>query len=116
MAKKRAKVSDQAEELASNQDLFAKTDTKQQATKRPDRVLSRASYDMTPEIKTAVAKRATMLGLPASQFAMFLLSDALRRFDAGEIDPRPFLINSPSPKFRHNLEMSNQWFFEDSKE
>ena len=117
MAKKRAKVSDQAAELGGakvNSDLFAPTVLAPEArkTKRPDRVLYRASYDMTEDLKTAVATRAIRLGVPASQLAMFLLSDALRRFDAGDIDAQPFLVSSTSPKFRNNLEIDPAWYFE----
>jgi len=117
MVKKRAKVSDQAEQMgAVNPDLFAATATEEKKQKRPDRVLYRASYDMTPDIKQAVATRATRLGIPASQLAMFLLSDALRRYDAGEINPRPFLVESDSPKFRNNLEIDSSWYFEGEHE
>lgn len=116
MAKKRAKVSDQAAELGGvNPDLFAATSPppdEERKTKRPDRVLYRAAYDMTEDLKTAVVVRATRLGVPASQLAMFLLSDALRRFDAADIDPRPFLSPSTSPKFRNNLEIDPAWYFE----
>lgn len=86
-------------------------EAQKQPQKRPDRVLSRASYDMTPDLKTAVSKRSKRLGIPASQFAMFLLSDALRRYDANEIDPTPYLIESDSPKFRNTLDIAG-WYFE----
>jgi hypothetical protein len=71
--------------------------------------LGRAAYDITPELKAAVAEQATALGIPASQFAMFLLCDALTRYDAGEIDPTPYLTPSTSPKFRNNLAFGD-WY------
>jgi hypothetical protein len=117
MVKKRAKVSDSATEMGSvNPDLFAATSLPPEPVERKpdrvDRVLYRASYDMTEDLKRAVATRATRLGIPASQLAMFLLSDALRRFDTGEIDPLPFVVDSTSPKFRYNLEIDPAWYFE----
>lgn len=114
MVKKRAKVSDQAGELgAVNPDLFAATSPPgEKKPDRPDRILKRATYDLTPELKTAVAKRATRLGIPASQLAMFLLCDALQRYDAGDIDPTPYIEESDSPKFRNVLSIGDWYHLE----
>jgi hypothetical protein len=123
MVKKRAKVSEAVAEMGGlNPDLFASTGADSGEKAAPaapvkpggsGRVLYRASYDMTAELKTAVAQRATRLGIPASQLAMFLLSDALRRLDSGDIDPAPFLVESESPKFRFNLALDADWYFEE---
>lgn len=104
MAKKRAKV---------DQDLFASTETGKKAPTPPARdeeELVRTTYYLTLELKDAVMRRATDLGIPASQLALFLLSDALKRFDAGETDATPYLTRSESPKFRHNLE-TGDWYY-----
>lgn len=117
MAKKRAKVSDQLGEFGGvNQNLFAATSPAAKSADRPDRIMKRATYDMTPELKTAVAKRATRLGISASGLAMFLLCDALRRYDAGEIDPTPYLEESDSPKFRNTLPLGDWYQFEGDNE
>ena len=119
MAKKRAKVSDQAAELGGakvNSDLFAATSRPQSKVDRPNRIMRRATYDMTPELKTAVIQRAKRWGISASQLAMFLLCDGLRRYDAGEIDPKPYLEESDSPKFRNNLAMGDWYTFEGDNE
>ncbi|MCI0649938.1 MAG: hypothetical protein L0346_34350 [Chloroflexi bacterium] len=110
MAKKRAKVS---LDFGESVDLFAKTgpDERQEREKQRqrERLTRRATYDITPELKTAVERRATRLGIPASQLAMFFLCDALERYDAGEIDPEPYLEESTSPKFRNNLAFG-EWY------
>ena len=110
MAKKRAKVNI---DYSQSADLFVRTapdaNKERERRRQRDRLVKRATYDITPELKEAVARRATDLGLPASQFAMFLLCDALRRYDAGEIDPTPFLGHSDSPRFRKNL-LFGEWY------
>lgn len=105
MVKKRAKV---------DQDLFAGTETEKKTSPAPaqEEELTRATYYLTSELKDAVMRRATDLGIPASQLAMFLLSDGLKRFDAGETDATPYLTRSESPKFRHNLE-TGDWYYAD---
>lgn len=109
-AKKRAKVDIN---FGDQVDLFARTepDTKQEREQQRnrDRLTQRATYDLTPELKEAVVQRATRLGIPASQLAMFLLCDGLRRYDSGEIDPQPYLEESTSPKFRNNL-LFDTWY------
>ncbi len=112
MAKKRVKLSDSGE--IEKRTLFEKTepDPKREKERQRERQrdLKRGAYDMTPELKNAVAKRATRLGIPASQFAMYLLSDGLRRFDNGDIDPTPYLSESDSPRFRNNLDFDS-WYY-----
>ena len=106
MAKKRAKI--------SPTNLFDKTEYGQTKPalkdKRINRTKTRATYDLTVELKTAVSDRATKLGIPASQLAAFLLCDALQRFDAGDIDPTPYLTQSDSPRFRSTLEIDD-WYY-----
>lgn len=63
-----------------------------------------AHYDLVHGMKDKIAKESIQLGIPASQLASFLLADALARFDAGEIDPTPYIVPSTSPKFRNNLD------------
>ena len=110
MARKRAKV-DPA--LFGETDVFASTepDERQEQERRRQRrrLVRRATYDITPELKKAIARRATRLGIPASQLAMFFLVDALGRYDAGAIDPHPFLVESDSPRFRNNLALGD-WY------
>lgn len=112
MAKKRAKVSQDL--FQDTSDLFKKTEQEEQREKekrrQKERLVKRATYDMTAELKEAVVSRATQLGIPASQLAMFLLCDALRRFDAGDITPLPYLEESTSPKFRNNLIIDEEWY------
>lgn len=68
-----------------------------------ERLQKRATYDISAELKEAIAQRATRLGIPASQLAHFLLMHAWRQLEAGELDPEPFLEPSTSPAFRNNL-------------
>ena len=70
-----------------------------------DRLAGRATYDLSPELKEAIAQRATRLGIPASQLAHFLLLHAWRLLEQGQIDPEPFLVPSTSPAFRNNLDV-----------
>jgi hypothetical protein len=111
MAKKRAKVDPS---LFGGTDLFTKTepDEKQERERQRQRrrLTRRATYDITPELKDAVSTRATRLGIPASQLAMFLLADSLQRYDAGAVDPKPFLVESNSPRFRNNLAFGD-WYW-----
>ena len=115
MAKKRAKVDPGLFGSAAS-DLFASTEPnpkkEKERRRNRERIPKRATYDITEPLKTAVAQRATRLGIPASQFAMFLLCDALRRYDAGETDPSPYLEESTSPKFRNNLAYGDWYDFE----
>lgn len=69
------------------------------------RLQKRATYDISAELKAAIAERATRLGIPASQLAHFLLVHAWRRLEAGELDPEPFLEPSSSPAFRNTLDI-----------
>lgn len=69
------------------------------------RLAGRATYDLSPELKEAIAERATRLGIPASQLAHFLLLHAWRQLEDGELDPEPFLEPSTSPAFRNNLDI-----------
>lgn len=68
-----------------------------------ERLQKRATYDISAELKEAIAQRATRLGIPASQLAHFLLLHAWQDLEAGEIDPEPYLEPSTSPAFRNNL-------------
>ena len=61
------------------------------------------SLDLTPEMKSNLQTKSTELGIPVSQLALFLLTDAWERLENGEIDPTPYLHPSTSPKFRNNL-------------
>lgn len=108
MAKKRAQINEQFR----GANILAKTTTEAKAERGRDRdrLESRATYDMTPELKDRIARKATELGIPASQLAMFMLSDALTRLESGEIDPTPFLTRSESPKFRNNLAFGD-WYW-----
>lgn len=111
MAKKRVGISN-AVKPQSTTSLFKSTAPPAEERPKQDhkeRTKQRAAYDMTPELKTAVQQRANELGISASQLAMFLLSDALERFDGGEIDPRPYLGAATSPKYRHSLEFGD-WY------
>lgn len=103
MVKKRSKV---------DPDLFASTEVEREpsSTTAPEEELARATYYLRPDLKDAITRRATDLGLPASQLAMFLLSEGLRRLDAGDVDPSPHLTRSDSPRFRHNLEIAD-WYY-----
>lgn len=117
MAKNRSKVSERKEEIApAARDLFAATEPdrkkEQERQRQRNRQAKRAVYDLTEGLKTAVTRRSVRLGIPASQLAQFLLSDSLRRFDAGEIDPSPYLTPSESPRFRNNLEIDDDWYYE----
>lgn len=78
-----------------------------------ERLAARAAYDLTAEMKDTIKRRAYFLGIPASQLALFLLADGLQRLDAGEIDPTPYLEESTSPKFRHNLAFDD-WYHLDN--
>lgn len=68
-----------------------------------ERLQKRATYDISAELKQAIADRATRLGIPASQLAHFLLLHAWDDLEAGRIDPEPYLEPSTSPAFRNNL-------------
>jgi hypothetical protein len=70
-----------------------------------ERLQKRATYDISAELKEAIAEHATRLGIPASQLAHFLLLHAWQHLQAGEIDPEPFLEPSTSPAFRNNLDI-----------
>ena len=111
MAKKRAQISGQEFPGAN---ILAKTttDTKsdRERGRNKERLDSRATYDMTQELKEAIVRKATDLGIPASQLAMFMLCDGLARLENGEIDPTPFLTRSESPKFRNNLAFGD-WYW-----
>ena len=61
-----------------------------------ERLQKRATYDISAELKQAIADRAT-------QLAHFLLLHAWRQLEAGELDPEPYLEPSTSPAFRNNL-------------
>jgi hypothetical protein len=112
MAKKRAKVN---LDFGDKTNLFAKTDPSKPKDQRRGRIMQRATYDLTPELKAAVSQRAYRLGIPASQLAMFLLCDALQRLDAGDIDPTPYLLESQSPKFRNNLGLGDWYHLGDNE-
>lgn len=71
-----------------------------------DRLAGRATYDLSPRLKEAIAGRAAQLGIPASQLAHFLLLHAWQALECGEIDPEPYLQLSSSPAFRHILEIA----------
>ena len=109
MAKKRAQISGREFHGAN---ILAKTttETKAERGRDRDRLESRATYDMTQELKDRIARKATDLGIPASQLAMFMLCDGLARLENGEIDPAPFLTRSESPKFRNNLTLG-EWYW-----
>lgn len=107
MAKKRARVDQDL--FQDKSDLFKKTEPGKEKERQKRRNLKRASYDMTAELREAVSERATRIGIPASQLAMFLLCDALRRYDAGDITPLPYLEESDSPRFRYNLTF-DEWY------
>lgn len=68
-----------------------------------ERLQKRATYDISAELKQAIADRATQLGIPASQLAHLLLLHAWHQLEVGEIDPEPYLEPSTSPAFRNNL-------------
>lgn len=93
--------------------LFSRTEPgaeQPELEKRPEkaqaaRLARRATYDLSAELKEAIAARATRLGIPASQLAHFLLLDAWQRLERGEIDPGPFLVESDSPAFRNRLDV-----------
>lgn len=78
-------------------------DTSSRKTKK-ERLAGRATYDLSPELKEAIADRATQLGLPASQLAHFLLLNAWHAMERGELDPEPYLQPSSSPAFRHVID------------
>ena len=109
MAKKRAQISGQEFHKAN---ILAKTttETKAERGRNKQRLDGRATYDMTPELKDRIARKATELGIPASQLAMFMLCDGLARLENEEIDPTPFLTRSESPKFRNNLAFGD-WYW-----
>ena len=84
---------------------------RKQQKKKPNKTkLVRASYDVLPELRDAVYERARIIGIPNSQLAAFLLSDALRRLDDGEISVDEYLVDSTSPKFRYNIRLDD-WHF-----
>ncbi len=113
-AKKRAQISGQ-EFAGSN--LFAKTTDETKETKsaleQKRRREWRATYDLTPELKERIVRKATDLGISTSQLALFMLSDALDRLDRGAIDPTPFITRSDSPKFRNNLPLGDWYWLKD---
>lgn len=75
---------------------------KEQARGR-ERAKHQARYDLPPGMKDKITEESIRLGIPASQFAAFLLADALARYEAQKIDPTPYLQPSTSPKYRNNL-------------
>ena len=66
--------------------------------------LIRATYYISQRLKDEIHRRAVALGISDSQLAWYMLLDAVKRYDAGEIDPEPYLIPSTSPAYRHNID------------
>lgn len=67
------------------------------------RLVGRATYDLGEELKEAIRRESVELGVPASQLAKYLLLYAWD-FYVGEEIPRPTLLRSDSPKFRHTID------------
>lgn len=122
MVKKRSKIEEdlfadttREEEQEPMSDLEqqapeAQRDSKARGPKRktpPERLRKRASYDLSVELKESIAQRATELGISASQLAHFLLLNAWKRLEKGELDPTPYLTPSDSPAYRHKLEVDS---------
>ncbi len=70
---------------------------------KPREHLLRIQYDIPPRIKSEIEANGIKIGIPNSQLTAWLLSEALKQLDAGELDPTPLLSPSTSPKFRYNL-------------
>lgn len=112
MAKKRSQINEQ--EFPKSNILSRTTETEPQQSRdrgrKQKRLAGRATYDLTPALKKRVVELATDLGIPASQLALFMLCDALRRLEQGDIDPKPYLTKSSSPKFRNELAL-DEWYW-----
>ncbi len=67
------------------------------------RLVGRATYDIGQELKEALHRESVDLGVPASQFAKYLLLYAWD-FYLNEDIPAPTLLRSDSPKFRNTID------------
>ncbi len=111
MAKKRPKISQGYKPKKLDEQVNPiKVEAERKRQRRRD--LARGAYDLTPELRDSIKAKSARIGIPASQFAMFLLADALKRYDEGHIDPIPFLSESTSPKFANNLDYNDEWYYD----
>ncbi len=67
------------------------------------RLVGRATYDIGQDLKEALRQESIDLGVPASQFAKYLLLYAWEDYSNGGI-PAPALLRSNSPKFRNTID------------
>lgn len=69
------------------------------------RATYQARYDLPPGMKDAIGELAQDLETTASQVAAYLLADALRRVERGEIDLEAARSYSRSPRNKYNLDV-----------
>ncbi len=78
--------------------------TRAQRRKREkDAARTKATYDLPETIKERIEVIATEFGIPKSQLAAFFLDHAIREYDIGRIDLRPYLRPSRVPRFESFL-------------
>lgn len=75
--------------------------TKNRTTK--SRLVGRATYDIGKDLKEALHDESVDLGVPASQFAKYLLLYAWDFYLKGEI-PAPVTSRSDSPRFAKTID------------
>jgi hypothetical protein len=83
-------------------DRQKKVKERKKAQKRKPR---RVNWDLPPELKRITAHLAEDNNVPVSQVVAVLLLEALRRFEAGEIDLDDYKTPTTSPRYDWNLEI-----------
>jgi len=78
----------------------------QERAKAKARLPRRVNWDLPVAIKRRVNALAKEHQVPASQVAALLLSEGLRRLEAGELRLEAYRVPSKSPRYRWNLDLS----------
>lgn len=104
MAKKRARVSDQAAELAPPPSTVKKLAGEKEKTKR--RQPHRGTYDIGKSLKDDLKQQAALLGVPTSQLVRYLLTASLDDLRNGRLADPP-LVPSASPAYRNVIDFDD---------
>ncbi len=75
-----------------------------EAARRRQRAKNQVRYDLPPGMKDKLTAIANELSVPPSHVAAFLLADAFKRLDSGDIDPTPHL--EPTKSLKHNYRIN----------
>ena len=98
------------EQIEETRPTLARPTSKTRGQARPaknrttkSRLVGRATYDIGKDLKEALHDESVDLGVPASQFAKYLLLYAWDFYLKGDI-PAPATIRSDSPRFAKTID------------